>query len=127
MRFNANAVLVSTWPWAIACFALAMRTGRTRHALAAGLLCGLALLAKYFSAVLITSLVLAALLHAPWRAPISWIAPSPAHQRASRPDGFRSARIRAKPARVPRSYMRLKAPTGHDAETGSRTSWRAVQ
>ena len=67
MRFNANAVLVSTWPWAIACFALAMRTGRTRHAVAAGLICGLALLAKYFSAVLITSLVLAALLHAPWR------------------------------------------------------------
>ena len=68
MRFNANALLLSTWPWAIACFARAMRTGQLRHAMAAGVTCALAMLAKYFSAVLLASLLMAALLHAPWRA-----------------------------------------------------------
>lgn len=67
MRFNANAVLLSTWPWAIACFARALRTGQPHHALLAGLTAALALLGKYFSVVLLASLLLAALLHEPWR------------------------------------------------------------
>ena len=68
MRFNANAVLLSIWPWAIAWFARAMRTGHPRDAAVAGVMCALTLLGKYFSAALLAALVLAALAHRPWRA-----------------------------------------------------------
>jgi hypothetical protein len=68
LRFNANAVLVSVWPLAMAFFVRAMNRGLTRDAIAAGLLCGLAMLGKYFSAMMLGALLLSALCHAPWRA-----------------------------------------------------------
>lgn len=68
MRFNANAVLVAVWPWAMAFFVRFMRRGRAADALACGLACALAMLGKYFSVVLLASLLLAALAHRPWRA-----------------------------------------------------------
>ena len=68
MRFNANAVLVATWPWATAFFVRFMRRGRAADALACALACALAMLGKYFSAVLLAALLLAALAHSPWRA-----------------------------------------------------------
>ncbi len=68
LRFNANAVLVSVWPLAMAFFVRAMNRGLTRDAIAAGLLCGLAMLGKYFSAMMLGALLLSALLNAPWRA-----------------------------------------------------------
>lgn len=68
MRFNANAILVSTWPWAMAFFVRAMRGGRPGDAVAAGVVCGLAMLGKYFSGVLLVSLALAALCEPAWRA-----------------------------------------------------------
>lgn len=68
MRFNANAVLVATWPWASAYFVRWMRRGRLADALACALACALAMLGKYFSAVLIVALLLTAFIHRPWRA-----------------------------------------------------------
>ena len=68
LRFNANAVLVSVWPLAMAFFVRAMNRGLTRDAIAAGLLCGLSMLGKYFSAMMLGALLLSALLNAPWRA-----------------------------------------------------------
>lgn len=68
MRFNANAVLVAVWPWAIAFFVRYMHRGRIGDALACALAAALAMLGKYYSVVLLASLLLAALAHPPWRA-----------------------------------------------------------
>jgi 4-amino-4-deoxy-L-arabinose transferase-like glycosyltransferase len=68
MRFNANAVLVAVWPWATVFFVRFMNRGRAADALACGLVCALAMLGKYFSAVLLAALLLTALAHRPWRA-----------------------------------------------------------
>ncbi len=67
MRFNANTVLIATWPWAAAFFVRYMKRGQLRDALGCALLCALAMLGKYFSAVMIGSLLASGLLHAPWR------------------------------------------------------------
>lgn len=68
MRFNANAVLVATWPWAIAFFVRFMNRGRMADALACAAAAALAMLGKYFSVVLLLALMLTALAHPPWRA-----------------------------------------------------------
>jgi 4-amino-4-deoxy-L-arabinose transferase-like glycosyltransferase len=68
MRFNANAVLVSTWPWAIVLFVRLMQHGRMRDALLCGVVCALAILGKYFSAVLLLALLATALWRPTWRA-----------------------------------------------------------
>jgi 4-amino-4-deoxy-L-arabinose transferase-like glycosyltransferase len=67
MRFNANAILVSTWPWAMALFVRLMQRGRPLDALLCGLACALALLGKYYSAVLLLTLLCAALWLPAWR------------------------------------------------------------
>jgi hypothetical protein len=67
-RFNANAVLLSTWPLATYCF---LRSFETRHAgwaVAAGLTAALAMLGKYYSIFLIVSFAVAAVAH-PQRRP----------------------------------------------------------
>ena len=53
MRFNANAVLISTWPWAAALFVRLMQRGQARDAVLCGLACALAVLGKYYSGVLL--------------------------------------------------------------------------
>jgi 4-amino-4-deoxy-L-arabinose transferase-like glycosyltransferase len=68
MRFNCNSVLVATWPWLTLFFVRFMQHGRSRDALACGVAAALAMLGKYFSSVWIVSLLLCALMHAPWRA-----------------------------------------------------------
>jgi len=67
MRFNANAVLLSTWPWAMALFVRLMEHGRTRDAIGCGVACALALLGKYYSGVLVLSLLATALCIPAWR------------------------------------------------------------
>jgi 4-amino-4-deoxy-L-arabinose transferase-like glycosyltransferase len=78
MRFNANAVLVSTWPWAMALFVKMMQDGRRRDALFCGVACALAMLGKYYSAVLLASMLVTALALPAWRrrfaTPLPWIA-----------------------------------------------------
>jgi 4-amino-4-deoxy-L-arabinose transferase-like glycosyltransferase len=68
MRFNCNAILVSTWPWAMALFVRMMNRGRTRDAIGCGVVCALAVLGKYYSAVLLLTLLAAALWLPAWRA-----------------------------------------------------------
>ncbi len=68
MRFNCNAILVSTWPWAMALFVRMMHRGRARDALGCGVVCALAVLGKYYSAVLLLTLLAAALWLPAWRA-----------------------------------------------------------
>ncbi len=78
IKFNANAVLLSTWPWAAYGFAALMQTGRLRHALVCGVFTALAVLGKYFSVVLVLGFVLATLARPAWRArllgPAPWVA-----------------------------------------------------
>lgn len=67
MRFNANAVLVSTWPWAMALFVRMMQRGQARDAVLCGVACALAMLGKYYSAVMLLSLFVTALWVPAWR------------------------------------------------------------
>ncbi len=74
MRFNANAILVSSWPWALALFVRMMHRGRARDAVLCGVACALAMLGKYYSAVLLLSMFAAALWLPQWRGRL-WSAP----------------------------------------------------
>ncbi len=68
MRFNANAILISTWPWAAALFVRLMQRGQARDAVLCGAVCALALLGKYYSGVLLLSFLATALWLPAWRA-----------------------------------------------------------
>jgi Dolichyl-phosphate-mannose-protein mannosyltransferase len=74
-RFNANAVLLSTWPLATYCFLRSFETRRIDWAIAAGLTGALAMLGKYYSAFLLASFALAAIAHPQWRAYFKSCAP----------------------------------------------------
>jgi len=67
-RFNANAVLLATWPLATWCFLRAFETRSAPWAVAAGCATALAMVGKYYSIFLVTSFVLAALAHPARRA-----------------------------------------------------------
>lgn len=67
MRFNANAVLISSWPWALALSVRLLRTGRTRDAVLCGLAWAAAMLGKYFSGALLLSVLATALWLPHWR------------------------------------------------------------
>ena len=62
-RFNANTVLLSSWPIATYCFLRSFETRRFGWAIAAGAAAALAMLGKYYSAFLIGSFFLAAVCH----------------------------------------------------------------
>jgi 4-amino-4-deoxy-L-arabinose transferase-like glycosyltransferase len=64
LKFNANAILVSIWPWATYAFLRCLETGSARHGLACGVLCALAMLGKYYSTLLLVTFLAVALLPA---------------------------------------------------------------
>ncbi|MFO1265787.1 MAG: glycosyltransferase family 39 protein [Rubrivivax sp.] len=68
MRFNCNAVLISTWPWALALTVRLMRRGGSGVAIACGAAWAAAMLGKYFSGVLAASMLAIALWLPAWRA-----------------------------------------------------------
>ncbi|MEX3933650.1 glycosyltransferase family 39 protein [Paraburkholderia phymatum] len=67
IKFNANAVLLSVWPWTAYFFVRFMQTGGWRSALALGALAGAAVLGKYFSVVLLVALLVALFVRPVWR------------------------------------------------------------
>lgn len=67
-RFNANAVLLATWPLATYCFLKSFETRRLGWAVAAGVAGALAMLGKYYSVFLIISFAFAAICHPQRRA-----------------------------------------------------------
>ncbi|WP_349630216.1 glycosyltransferase family 39 protein [Bradyrhizobium sp. UNPA324] len=67
-RFNANSVLLATWPLATWCFLRAFETRAPLWAAAAGCTTALAMVGKYYSIFLVTSFALAALAHPARRA-----------------------------------------------------------
>ena len=62
-KFNANAILLSTWPIATYCFLRAFESRRIGWAVAAGVTAALAMLGKYYSVYLIAGFIVAALCH----------------------------------------------------------------
>jgi 4-amino-4-deoxy-L-arabinose transferase-like glycosyltransferase len=74
-RFNANAVLLATWPIATYCFLRSFETREIRWAIAAGATAALAMLGKYFSVFLIVSFLFAAICHPQRRAYFASFAP----------------------------------------------------
>jgi 4-amino-4-deoxy-L-arabinose transferase-like glycosyltransferase len=67
IKFNANAVLLSAWPWTAYFFVRFMQTGGWRSALALGALAGAAVLGKYFSVILLVALLVASVVRPVWR------------------------------------------------------------
>jgi len=67
-RFNANAVLLATWPLATWCFLRAFETRSAFWAVAVGCTTALAMVGKYYSVFLVASFALAALAHPARRA-----------------------------------------------------------
>jgi 4-amino-4-deoxy-L-arabinose transferase-like glycosyltransferase len=74
-RFNANAVLLATWPIATYCFLRSFESRQVPWAIAAGATAALAMLGKYYSVFLIGGFVLAAICHPQRRAYFSSLAP----------------------------------------------------
>lgn len=78
LNFNPNSVQLSVWPWTIYLLVRTLETRRFGHAVALGLLAGLAMLAKYYGVILLTCCGLAALAHPEarrfFRAPAPWLA-----------------------------------------------------
>ena len=63
LRFNANTIFLSIWPWTMYFFVRTVETQRLSAAIMGGLLAGVALLSKYFAIVLIASCFIGALTH----------------------------------------------------------------
>ena len=75
IKFNANAIQLALWPWAMAWFVAFMQEGRQRQLIACAVLIALAMLGKYFSAVLGLALLLVALSIPAWRSRLGGWAP----------------------------------------------------
>ena len=67
-RFNANSILLATWPLATYCFLRSFETREFRWAAAAGAAAALTMLGKYYSVFLLASFALAAIAHPQRRA-----------------------------------------------------------
>lgn len=63
LKYNANAPLLSLWPWCAYFFVKSLQTGRGMPSAAAGFLGAAALLTKYYSVVLFATFFFVALLH----------------------------------------------------------------
>ncbi len=63
LRFNANTILLSIWPWTMYFFVRSIETRRISFAIGCGGLAGFALLSKYFGLVLIGCCFVATLTH----------------------------------------------------------------
>ena len=74
-RFNANAVLLPTWPLATYCFLRSFETRAFNWAVAAGATAALAMLGKYYSVFLIGSFAIGAICHPQRRAYFGSLAP----------------------------------------------------
>ena len=74
-RFNANSILLATWPLATYCFLRSFETRQLGWAAAAGAAAALAMLGKYYSVFLIIGFAFAAIMHQQRRAYFGSLAP----------------------------------------------------
>jgi Dolichyl-phosphate-mannose-protein mannosyltransferase len=63
IKFNANAILLSTWPWTAYFFIRSIDSGTMRQGALFGATAAISLLSKYFSLYLLACCLIAALLH----------------------------------------------------------------
>jgi len=63
IRYNANIIFLSLWPWTAYAFIRALESNRLVWSVAFGLLAAACMLSKYFAALLLASCFLASLLH----------------------------------------------------------------
>jgi hypothetical protein len=68
LKFNANSIFLSLWPWTLNFFMRSIEGHRLSDAFLFGLFMGLALLSKYFAVILAATCFLAALTHPDRRA-----------------------------------------------------------
>ena len=62
-NFNANAILLTLWPWAAYFFVKSVQTNSWQAGVSFGILAGCGLLSKYYTIVFLASCFVAALLH----------------------------------------------------------------
>jgi 4-amino-4-deoxy-L-arabinose transferase-like glycosyltransferase len=78
LKYNANTVLLSLWPWTAYAAIRAVETRRIVWGVAFGVMAALSMLAKYYSGLLLVSCLAAALLHpnarAFFRSPAPYVA-----------------------------------------------------
>ena len=68
LKYNANSIFLSLWPWTMHFFVRAIDNRRLSDAILFGLFMGMALLSKYFALILAATCFAAALVHPKWRA-----------------------------------------------------------
>ena len=67
-KYNANTIFLSIWPWTQHYFMKSIRNRRVGDAVGLGICVGLAMMSKYYAAILIATCMLAALRHpARWK------------------------------------------------------------
>jgi 4-amino-4-deoxy-L-arabinose transferase-like glycosyltransferase len=74
-RFNANSVLLGTWPLATLCFLRAYQTRSVSWSVALGCTAALAMVGKYYSVFLLASFAFAAMLHPERKAYFASVSP----------------------------------------------------
>ena len=75
LKFNANAPLISTWPWTAYFFLQSLATQRIGYSVLAGAIGAMALLTKYSSLVLFATLLFVAVTHPERRRYFTSLAP----------------------------------------------------
>jgi 4-amino-4-deoxy-L-arabinose transferase-like glycosyltransferase len=68
LKFNANSIFLSLWPWTLNFFVRSIDGRRLSDALLFGIFMGLAILSKYFALILAATCFVAALIHSDRRA-----------------------------------------------------------
>jgi 4-amino-4-deoxy-L-arabinose transferase-like glycosyltransferase len=63
LKYNANSIFLSIWPWTIHFFVRSIDNRRLSDAILFGLLMGLAMLSKYFALILAVTCLVGALVH----------------------------------------------------------------
>ena len=59
-KYNANIIFLSIWPWALHYFIGSVKTRQLRHAIAFGVLVGVAMMSKYYALTLVATCFFAA-------------------------------------------------------------------
>jgi 4-amino-4-deoxy-L-arabinose transferase-like glycosyltransferase len=67
LKFNANSMLLSLWPWTVFFFARSIEQTSIRAAFYFGVLAAAGLLSKYYSVILLASCAVASFYHPNWR------------------------------------------------------------
>jgi hypothetical protein len=61
-KFNANSILLPIWPWLVVMFVRSVRREHWGYAIALGMLAALGMLGKYYTGVLLSAMLLAAVM-----------------------------------------------------------------